>query len=72
MLRDYVRKHMAQFQPTIRNNRATSQAVVAAYVDGLAGAVALTIAGRQGFRTEVIEATIKLLRDCIDRDLKVL
>lgn len=68
--RDMIQKHMHAFAHVIRTDRAASQSTVAAYVDGLAGAVALTIAGSHGSRTDVIEATIKALRTALDRDLQ--
>lgn len=68
--RDMIQNHMHTFAHVIRTDRAASQSTVAAYVDGLAGTVALTIAGGHGSRTDVIEATIKTLREAIDRDLR--
>lgn len=69
VLRDTVQNHMATFAHVIRQDRAANASVVAAYVDGLAGAVALTIAGRHGSREAVIEAVIKSLRLAVERDL---
>lgn len=68
--RDMITKHVTVFSHVIKHDRAASQSVVAAYVDGLAGVTALAIAGRQGSRTDVIEATIAKLREAIDRDLQ--
>jgi hypothetical protein len=70
--RDAIRQHMQSFALTIRTNRLSGQAVVAAYVDGLAGAVALTIAGGHGSKDDVIDATIAKLREAVDRDLRYL
>jgi len=67
--RDMVTKHLEVFGPAIRAERAVSQSVVSAYIDGLAGAVALTITGGHGARNDVIEATIIKLREAIARDL---
>jgi site-specific recombinase XerC len=68
--RDMMQKHLSNFAYVIRTDRFASRSTVAAYVDGLAGAVALTVAGGHGDRSEVIEATIKTLRESVDRDLK--
>lgn len=68
--RDMITQHLAAFALPIRRDRHASKTTVAAYVDGLAGVVALTIAGRHGSHNEVIEATVKALRDAIARDLK--
>jgi hypothetical protein len=68
--RDMIEKHLATFAYVIRADRLASRSTVAAYIDGLAGAVALTIAGGHGSRSEVVEATIKTLCESIDRDLK--
>lgn len=69
VLRDTIIKHMQAFSHVIRNDRAAGQSVVAAYVDGLAGAVALAIAGGHASR-EGITATVAKLRDAIERDLR--
>jgi hypothetical protein len=69
-LRDAIRQHMQSFALIIRTGRPSGQAVVAAYVDGLAGAMALTIAGGHGSREEVVNATVTKLREAVDRDLR--
>ncbi len=68
-LRDSIQHHMQAFGLVIRRDRAANAGVVAAYVDGLAGATALTIAGGHGSREDVIEAVIKSLRLAVERDL---
>lgn len=70
LARDQVTKHFEQFSYAIVRDRLASQGVVAAYVDALAGALALTIQGRHGSKNDVIEATVKKLRESIERDLK--
>lgn len=67
--RDMIMQHMAAFALTIRRDRMASKHVVAAYVDGLAGAIALTIAGRHGSKDDVINGAMAALREAIDRDL---
>lgn len=69
-LRDTIRHHMQSFGLTIRTSRPAGQAVVAAYVDGLAGAMALTIMGSHGSKDEVVNATVAKLREAVDRDLR--
>lgn len=66
--RDMIQQHMSAFAHIIRTDHAAGRSVVAAYIDGLAGAAALTIAGGHS-RTDVIEATVAKLREAIDRDL---
>jgi hypothetical protein len=68
-LRDAIRKHMASFALTISENRYTGGAVIMAYVDGLAGAMALAIAANHGSKEEIVNATLVKLRDSLDRDL---
>jgi hypothetical protein len=68
--RDMIQKHVNIFAHVIRTDRAAGQSTVAAYVDGLAGVAALTIAGGHGSRADVIEATVARLREAIDRDLR--
>lgn len=70
--RDMITKHLHTFAHVIRRDRVASQSTVAAYIDGLAGAVALTISGSQGYREDVILATMEKLRDAINRDLIML
>lgn len=67
--RDWLRSYMASFSYAIRRERATSQTASGAMIDGLAGVVALTIAGGHDFKDEIVEATITALRTAIDRDL---
>lgn len=68
--RDMISQHLGAFALSIRRDRMANSATAAAYIDGLAGVVALTIAGKHGSRTEVVEATIASLRNAIDRDLR--
>lgn len=68
-LRDTIIKHMHAFGHVIKHDRLTGRAVVSAYVDGLAGAMAFVIAGGNGSRDEVTAATLRELHDAIARDL---
>lgn len=68
-LRKTVEDHMRVFAHIIKTDRAASQSVVAAYIDGLAGAVALTVSGGHGGREDAINATVDKLRQAIMRDL---
>jgi len=61
---------MQSFAFTIRTNRRAGQSVTAAYVDGLAGAMALVIAGSHGSKEDIINATVTKLREAVDRDLR--
>lgn len=70
IMRDFFEKYFKTFAPVIRGDRVAGQATVAACIDGLAGATALIIAGGQGSRDEVVEATIRTLRQSIERDLQ--
>lgn len=67
--RDFVGKHFAQFGPAIRSDRIAGQAVVSAYIDALAGAAALVIAGGHGSTEDVINNTIEEFRKAVQRDL---
>lgn len=68
--RDTISQHLDLFAHVITRDRVAGQSVVAAYIDGLAGAVALTIAGGHGSKPEIIEATVTKLREAIERDLR--
>lgn len=69
-IRDTIRKHMAIFQAIIRHDRAAGQSTTAAYIDGLAGTMALVVAGGHSSKDEVLQATIRGLTAALDRDLK--
>jgi hypothetical protein len=71
-LRDAICRHMISFARTISANRHTGQTVIAAYIDGLTGAMALTIAANHGSKEEVVNATLAKLREALDRDLQYL
>ncbi len=72
MLRDAICKHMISFAHTISASRHTGQAVIAAYIDGLSGAMALAIAASHSSKEEVVNATLTKLREALDRDLQYL
>lgn len=67
--RDMIQKHTHAFAHVIRTDRAANQSTVAAYIDGLAGAIALTIAGGHGSRDEVVTGVICALQEAVARDL---
>lgn len=67
--RDWIKNFNAAFVNSIVKERATAQAASAAMTDGLAGIAALAIASGHGSKAEIVEATVKSLRDAIDRDL---
>jgi hypothetical protein len=69
-LRDTITKHTHAFAHVIKADRAASQSTVSAYIDGLAGAAALTIAGGHGSREDIVDAVIAKLREAVDRDLR--
>lgn len=70
MLRDMILQHMTQFRVVISKDRAAGQAVVAAYIDGLAAAMALVIAGSHAGKQECADEVSKKLADALERDLK--
>ena len=71
-LRDAIRQHMVTFALTISASRHTGQAVIAAYIDGLAGAMALAIVAGHASKEDVVNATLAKLREAVDRDLQYL
>lgn len=72
VLRDAIVKHMDVFAHVIRFDRVAGRSVHAEYVNGLAGAMALMIAGGQVSRDELIAATAEKLIECMERDLRLL
>jgi hypothetical protein len=71
-LRDAIRTHMIVFAHTISTSRHCGQDVVAAYIDGLAGVMALAIAGSHASKDDVVNATLAKLREALDRDMQYL
>lgn len=69
ILRDSIQRHMAQFAHVIRTDRATGQAVAAVYIDGLSGALALTVAGGEDLE-QVLSTVRDTLRAAVIRDLR--
>lgn len=68
--RDMITRHLQTFAHVIRGDRAANQSTMGVYIAGLAGVVALTVAGGHGSKSDVVDAAVKALRDAIDRDLK--
>jgi hypothetical protein len=68
--RDWVKGFMKSFAPSIRSEPATSEVTSALFIDGLAGVLALAIAGRQGSEQQIVDATIASLREAVKRDLR--
>jgi hypothetical protein len=68
--RDWLKIFMKSFAPYIRSERATSRVTSALFIDGLAGVLALTIAGRHDCERLVVESAIVALRDAVKRDLR--
>ena len=70
--RDMIHDFMGKFALAIRRDRHTSATTTAAYIDGLAGCIALTVAGKHGSREEVVAAVLDKLNDAVNRDLRML
>lgn len=70
IMRSLIHDHMGKFALVIRRDRAAGQATTSAFIDGLAGTMALVVAGGHGSRDEVYAATCKKLREALDRDLQ--
>jgi len=68
-LRGTLKSHMEIFAHVIQHDHAAGQSVAAAYIDGLAGTLALIIA-KQGDAEGITDRTIKTLREAIQRDLR--
>lgn len=70
ILRDFIQDHADKFTLVVGTDRAASQAVVAAYIDGLSMAMAATIIGGLGSYDDVVQSTVRFLRDALERDLR--
>lgn len=69
---DMIAQHVRTFQFAIKSDRLASAATVAAYIEGLAAVVGLTIAGRHGSKEDVLNATMVRLREETDKVLRKL
>lgn len=70
LARDMIAKHLGQFAPVMRRDRLAARSTVTEYTNGLAGAVALVIAGGHGSKEELIKATMAQFLEYLDRDLQ--
>jgi hypothetical protein len=68
--RDWLKSFMKSFAGSIWSERATSKVTSALFIDGLAGILALTIAGRQDSEQQIVDAAVASLRDAVKRDLR--
>lgn len=68
--RDTLAQYFHVFAPVIRTDRVVNKSVSAEFINGLAGVLALTIAGGLGSKEDVLNATIAKLREYVDRDLQ--
>lgn len=66
---DMMAKHIAAFQFVIKKDRLAAQTTTAAYIEGLAAVLALTIAGRHGSYWEVMSLSEQRLREEVDKVL---
>jgi hypothetical protein len=69
-LRDTLGSHMRTFSHVIQFDRVAGKSVHAQYVNALAGAMALMIAGGQASKDDLIAVTTAKLVECIERDLR--
>lgn len=69
LARDMITRHLAQFHHVIRADRLANASTSAAYIDGLAGVMALTVRGGHGSEQDVVDAVVTKLRECVRRDL---
>jgi hypothetical protein len=69
-LQDALQKHMHTFSHVIKHDRAANNSVLSVYVNGLAGAIALTVVGGHASKDDVIDEAVRKLRECVDRDLQ--
>jgi hypothetical protein len=70
LLKETITAHMAQFGHVIGRDKAASKSTLSVYVDGLAGAMALTIAGGLCSRDELLGNIAEILREAVERDLQ--
>ena len=69
-LKDALEKHMHTFAHVIKYDRAANNSVLSVYVNGLAGAIALTVVGGHASKDDALNEAVRKLRECVDRDLR--
>lgn len=69
-LKDTIKQHFQVFAHVIRGDRVASQSVTAAYISGLAGTVALSIAGGFVSREEAEKLVMEKFRNQLTEDLQ--
>jgi hypothetical protein len=70
ILADTLKQFFHTFAHVVRADRVAGKACTATMIDGLAGTMALVIAGGHGSKEDVLESTIAKLREAVDRDLR--
>lgn len=70
--RNFMADHLKQFRHVLLRDRAAGQTVALEYANGLAGTMALVIAGGHGSKEEVLHQMMQKLREYVDRDLQYL
>lgn len=70
--RDMIAKHIHAFKFAIKTDRGAGQTTTAAYVEGLAGVMALVIAGGHGSRDEVVAMVCERLGAEVNKVLQAL
>jgi hypothetical protein len=68
--RDWLRSFMKSFAKYVLAERATSRVASALFIDGLAGILALAIAGRHDSEEQIMDAAITALEHAVARDLR--
>ena len=69
ILRDKIKRHLTEYSDAIMRDRKTGANAVAAFVDGLAGTMAMCVISGQVSRDDCLAATVHALRKALDRDL---
>jgi hypothetical protein len=69
LARDAIQKHLLAFALVIRHDRTAALSTCTEYANGLAGVISLAVAGGFGSRDEILDMTIKQLREFVARDL---
>ena len=68
--REIITSHVKAFYHILRHDRAAGQSTAAAYIDGLAGVVALAVAGGHASKEDAIYHTVRSFKEALERDLQ--
>lgn len=69
VLRDTIHEYFSQFAFVIRGHRDVATSVISEFRNGMAGSIALAIAGGHASKDDILAAEFAKLKEYVERDL---